>query len=181
MPQTTVQFRQKTWLTEGQYASTDYRTIEGAIAPAYNGNTGILPFGRVSQMVPGTRQVTTLSGAPASGRLLIVPIYAERYGIELSVLHAAAAPAALGYPDEPGVLVEYLTRGDIVMWSEVAVAAGDPVFARHTAAGGNTVLGRVRNAADSTNTVAMTGWRFAQSTTAAGLVAVSINGLIKVA
>ena len=180
MPQTTVQYKPKQWLCEGQYATTAIRTIRGALENAYNGNTGLLPFGRISELDPTTRQVTTLSGAPTSGNLLIVPVYAERYGLTLDKLKTEPAAEEFGYPEGSDVLVEYMTMGDIVMYSEVAVEAGDPVFARHTASGGNTVLGRVRNAADSTNTVAIPGFSFAQSTTGAGLVAVTVDGVIKV-
>ena len=180
MPQTTVTYRQPRWLTEGQYASTGLRNVAGALENAFNGNTGILPFGRVARMDPATRQVTTLAAAPAAGSVLIVPIYDECYGIDLATLSAKPPTTNLGYPKVDGVVVEYMTFGEIVMWTEVAVSVGDPVFTRHTASGGNTIMGRVRNAADSTFTTAMTNMRFAQSTTAAGLVAVSINGILKV-
>ena len=46
--------------------------------------------------------------------------------------------------------VACLRQGEIFMYSEEAVASGDPVYFRHTSKGGNTVLGRVRNDADGT-------------------------------
>lgn len=181
MPQTTVQYRQRKWLAEGQYASTGLRTVEGALQNAYNGNAGVLPFGRLSAMDSTTRQVTTLAGAPASGTLLIIPVYAERYGLSLVELNTEPNITDIGYPEGDDVLIEYMTTGEIVMYSEVAVEAGDPVFARHTANGADDVIGRVRNVDDTGNVIALpTGFKFAETTTAAGLVAVTVDGVIKV-
>jgi hypothetical protein len=183
MPQTVVNSRMPKWLTEGQRASTQNPRIDGALANAYNGNAGgaILPFGRVARMDPATRIVTSLAGAaPAAGSLLIVPLFTEKFGMTLSQLITRPA-TDLGYPgNNPNALVEYIVEDDVVMWTEVSVQAGQQVHYRHTAAGGNTVLGRVRNAADASNTATFGTAYFAESRTGAGLVAVTLTGLVRV-
>jgi hypothetical protein len=183
MPQTVVNSRMPKWLTEGQRASTQEPRIDGAIANAYNGNASgaILPFGRVSVLNPATRVVTSLAGAaPGAGSQLIVPLFTEKFGMTLSQLITRPA-TDLGYPgNNPNALVEYIVEGDVVMWSEVTVQAGQQVHYRHTGSGGNTVLGRVRNAADSTFTATFGNAYFAESRTGAGLVAVTITGLVRV-
>ena len=183
MPQTVVNSRMSVWLTEGQRASTQEPRIDGALANAYNGNAGgaILPFGRVSVLNPVTRAVTSLAGAaPAANSQLIVPIFTEKFGMSLSQLITRPA-TDFGYPgNDPNALVEYIVEGDVIMWAEVSVQAGQQVHYRHTGSGGNTVLGRVRNAADSTFTATFGSAYFAESRTGAGLVAVTLTGLVRV-
>jgi hypothetical protein len=183
MPQTVVNSRMPKWLTEGQRASTQNPRIDGALANAFNGNAGgaILPFGRVSVLNPATRAVTSLAGAaPAANSQLIVPLFTEKFGMSLAQLITRPA-TDLGYPgNNPNALVEYIVDEDVVMWTEVSVQAGQQVHYRHTAAGGNTVLGRVRNAADASNTATLGTAYFAESRTGAGLVAVTLTGLVRV-
>ena len=177
MPQTTVKNRMAKWLVEGQRASTQSPRIDGTMQPAYNGNTGILPFGRVSELDPATKQVTTLAGAPTTGNLLIVPIFSERRGLSLATLSTRPEEEA-GYPQGDEVMVEYITEEDVVMWSEEAVTYGDPVHYRHTATGAE-IAGRVRASADSTDTAVLGTCYFAESTAGPGLVAVTITGLVR--
>ena len=70
-----------------------------------------------------------------------------------------------------------LTQGDIVMFAEVAVNAGDPVFYRTATNGASlTIPNKVSNVT-GTGVVALTGARFMQSTSAAGLVIVHIDNV----
>lgn len=178
MPQTTVAYRQSKWLAEGQYASTRHRTIDGAVQYAKNG-AAILPFGRVAELNPVTNIITVLDGVITAGNLLVIPVLAEKFGIKLDDL-AANSSAGIGYPANYE-LVEYITSGDVVMYSEQAVNVGDPVFYRHTAAAvPNDVVGRVRKAAvaNETPASALTTAQFAEQTAGAGLVTVRIQAMI---
>lgn len=186
MPQTTVGLRQPKWLAEGQYGSTAMRRVDGALTPAVCGiASGVLPFGRIAVLDPATNVVTAVSGVPAAGSVLIIPVLNEKYGIPLAQLTAfpsgdlqqvgTIVDPAVGYP--PGSLVDYITAGDIVMWTEEAVNIGDPVFYRYTAgAGVNTVLGRVRKTVDGalTPAAATPTLRFAEPIATAGLVLVRV-------
>lgn len=185
MPQTSVEFRQPKWLCEGQYATTSQRRVDGALQAARNG-AAILPFGRLAQLNPATNIISPLAGAPAANLLLVIPIYIERLGIPMQTLIDATFtnPAApIGYPPNYE-LVEYITMGDVVVWSETAVNPGDPLFYRHTAATApNNLVGRFRATAvaGETNATAITNARFIEQTTGAGLAVVrvqSIAGLI---
>lgn len=176
MPQTTVAYSQPDLLVEGQIASTATRSIEGAIAYAKNG-AAVLPFGRVAELNPATGIVSSLSGAITAGNILIIPVYTEKFGIKLEDL--AANSTALGYPANYEN-VEYITMGDVVMYSEQAVNPGDPVFYRHTAATApNNVVGRVRKAAvtDETPAAALMTAKFISQTAGAGLVIVRIQAI----
>lgn len=177
MPQTSVQYRQPALLTEGQIATTKQRSIEGAIANAKNG-AAVLPFGRVAEMNPATRIVTSLDGAPTAGNVLIIPVFTERFGLSLQEL--AANSANIGYPPDYE-LVEYITFGDVVMYSEQAVNPGDPVFYRHTAGDApNTIVGRVRKATvlDETPATALATARFIETTGGPGLTIVRVQTMI---
>lgn len=179
MPQTTVESRQNKWLCEGQYATTSQRRVDGALQYAKNGST-ILPFGRLAVLDPATNIVAPLSGAPAATSLLVLPIFTEKFGLSLSDAVAAnASSVVIGYPPNYEN-VEYATLGDFVVWSEVAVNAGDPVFFRHTAASApNNVIGRFRKAAvaGETGATALSGARFIEQTGAAGLVVVRLQAI----
>lgn len=71
-----------------------------------------------------------------------------------------------------GAVCDVLVRGAIRVHVEENVAVGDPVYARHTANGGNTILGKFRNDADTASCVLVKGARFltAGSTTQPPLV-----------
>lgn len=176
MPQTTVKFRQTRWLAEGQRASSQPPRIDGAMEPAYNGEAGILPFGRVSELDPATKKVTTLAGAPTTGNLLIVPIFTEKHGLSLLDLSADSNPS-VGYPQGDDVMVEYITEEDVVMWTEEAVNMGQQVHYRHTA--GAAIAGRVRGSADGADTATLGNCYFTHSMSGPGLVSVTITGLVR--
>ena len=178
MPQTTVAYRQNKWLAEGQYASTAHRRVDGAIQYAKNGSV-ILPFGRVAELNPTTNIITPLDGTITAGNLLVIPVFTEKFGIKLDDL-AANNSEGVGYPAHYES-VEYVTSGDVVMYSEEAVNVGDSVFYRHTAATApNDVVGRVRKSAVATQTPAdaLTTAQFAEQTAGAGLVAIRVQAMI---
>jgi hypothetical protein len=66
-------------------------------------------------------------------------------------------------------------KGHFWVSPEVAVTAGDPVYARHTANGGLTQLGALRNDADTSNAIQLAGCRFLSSALAGGFAVVELN------
>jgi hypothetical protein len=170
MPQTAINSRQVQWLGEGQYATTRNRSVDGAVMQAIA--AAFIAYGRVAVLDPATNMVSPLSGAPAATAILIVPILVDRYGVALSTALLDTAQD-MGYPQ--GAMVEYITQGDVVMWSENGGVLGGDVHFRHTAAAApNNKLGRVRSAADGSNTATRTTMTFAETKTTAGLIAVRV-------
>lgn len=76
--------------------------------------------------------------------------------------------------DDPVSLIE---EGDVFMYAEVAVAAGDPVFTRHAIDAGLNRIGALGKAA-GTGLVAVPGAKFLKALAAPGLVPVSLPGII---
>jgi hypothetical protein len=74
-----------------------------------------------------------------------------------------------------GKMGSILKQGTIYVKAEVAMLPGDPVFVRHTANGGNTDLGLIRNDADTANAVQVTQAEVMGTRDANGLVAIRIN------
>lgn len=68
--------------------------------------------------------------------------------------------------------ISILEKGVIWVLTEAAVNYGDPAFARITANGGNTTLGKLGKTADSGNATAITGAKFIDTIAAAGLARV---------
>jgi hypothetical protein len=68
-----------------------------------------------------------------------------------------------------------LQRGYIWVECEETVAYDDPVFVRFASGAGGTVLGKVRNDADTTTAVSLPGARFASARTGAGIVKVKLQ------
>lgn len=68
-----------------------------------------------------------------------------------------------------------LEEGYIFVEAEDTVVAEAPVFARHTASGGNTTLGKVRADADTATAAAVPNAYFAESRTGAGLVEIRVG------
>ncbi len=69
-----------------------------------------------------------------------------------------------------------LRKGTVWVTVEAAVVAGDPVFFRHTAGGGGSVLGRFRNDADTASADQIASARFVTTQAAAdGIAKVEIN------
>jgi hypothetical protein len=64
--------------------------------------------------------------------------------------------------------VSICTRGSLGAYVEVAVTPDDKVFWRHTASGGNTVLGAFRNDSDGGTAIEAKGLRFNTSASAGG-------------
>lgn len=67
-----------------------------------------------------------------------------------------------------------LRKGYIYVLTETAFAEEGAVFARFTANGGNTQLGKIRNDTDSGNAVAVPNARFVTTGSAAGLAIVEV-------
>jgi len=78
-------------------------------------------------------------------------------------------PKDYGQNDKIGVAVE----GVWYVYTEEAAALGAKVFVRHTASGGNPVLGTVRTDDDVAKALAINA-KFAETVTAAGIVKVKL-------
>ncbi|MBW4692208.1 MAG: hypothetical protein KME27_10625 [Lyngbya sp. HA4199-MV5] len=166
MPQTTVGYRQNKWLTEGQVGDTSIRRLDGAIVNTPNGETGVLPFGRVTHLVNG-KAVLPTQAADATHLILGVNIFNERWGLYLrdllkqqSGLQASGTipENAVGYPALTNVLVETMTMGDIVMYSEEALNPGDLIAYRFaTASLSGSQLGQIRKGFTGTAAGAQVG------------------------
>lgn len=74
-------------------------------------------------------------------------------------------------------MVTLIQEGDVVMYAEVAVDPGDPVFLRHTVDTGLTRIGALGKAS-GTGKEAVPGAKFLDKTSAAGLVRVSLPDII---
>jgi hypothetical protein len=74
-------------------------------------------------------------------------------------------------------IVSLIEEGDVFMYSETAVNAGDSVFTRHTADGANTRISALANAT-GTGLVAVPGAKFLKAITAPGIVSVSLPDFI---
>jgi hypothetical protein len=170
MPQTTMTSRQVQWLGEGQYASTRARSVDGAVMSAYA--DGFVAYGRVAVLDPLTNKVKALTGAPAATDIIVIPVLQERFGETIPNMLLNTLPD-IGYA--AGSMVEYITEGDVVMWSENGGTLGNAVFFRHAAGvAPNNKVGRVRKDADAALTTQKTTIRFAETKTSAGLIAVRV-------
>ena len=90
-PQTTVKFAPTQWKAEGQLATTGERHVLGALNPAYNGEPlRVIPFGRVAYLNPETNKVTRPAAAPEKGTVIIVPVLAARFGLQLTGMRSRA-------------------------------------------------------------------------------------------
>lgn len=190
MPQTTVGYRQSKWLAEGQIADTSIRRLEGAMLNAPNGETGVLPFGRVIHLVSGKAKLP-VAAASGSNPILGVSLLNEKWGIGLSDLLKAQSSLqqsgtipenAVGYPAGANVLVDYMTFGDIVMYSEEALSPGDIIAYRYaTASLSGSALGQIRKGFTTTAAGAQVGTevlpnaRAMTSCTAGSLVVVRLG------
>lgn len=70
-----------------------------------------------------------------------------------------------------------ITQGDVVMFAEVAVKVGEPVFYRTATNGASLTIPHKVTNVTGTGVVALEGARFMQSITSAGLVVVHIDNV----
>lgn len=78
---------------------------------------------------------------------------------------------------EIGETVDIVRKGFVWVIAEEVMTAGDPVYVRHTASGGNTVFGKIRNDADTATCSLLVGARVERtSTVTAGPVLISLMG-----
>jgi hypothetical protein len=104
---------------------------------------------------------TTLAEAVASIGCLIDPEF-------LNDINAAADYLA-------GNQATILESGFIWAECEETVAFDDPVFVRYASGAGGSILGKVRNDADTTTAGQLAGARFASARTGAGIVKVKLQ------
>lgn len=144
--------------------------ISEAFEVANGGNavlTGTVPFSFVTAV-----KIPPQTGT--NGTLLVGT------GVKLGPLAKLAAGITLYDPmREPGAYAQYervsvLRRGRVLVSAEAAVTAGQPVYVRFVATGGE-VRGALRGAPDSTDCALLPGARWATTTTGAGLAVVDLN------
>lgn len=78
---------------------------------------------------------------------------------------------------EKDKIVSLIEEGDVFMYAETAVGAGDPVFTRHTADGANTRIGALAGAA-GVGLVQVPGAKFLKAKSAPGIVPISLPDII---
>lgn len=74
-----------------------------------------------------------------------------------------------------GLAINVAKKGQFWVTPEIAVTAGDPVFARVTVNGGLNQLGALRNDSDTANAIAMPGARFLSTASAGGFAVLELN------
>ncbi len=135
---------------------------------------------RLAEVVIAAGHFVCLGTAPASqAKLPTSASEVQTTGLGFAVLdlsapdHETATEFAVGQP------IPVLEEGEIVAYAEEAMAITDTVYVRHTSDGGsNTVLGRVRNDADSNRCASMAGrLRVKRACTAAGPVLLEFAGM----
>lgn len=89
------------------------------------------------------------------------------------LFESSGLAVAPGYP--AGLTINVAKKGQFWVQPEIAVTAGDPVFARITANGPLTQLGALRNDADTANAIAMPGARFLSTASAGGFAVLELN------
>jgi hypothetical protein len=149
----------------GESISTTH--FEGSLAEPVSE----LRSGRVAEVaIPAGRAVCPGTGAHKLKLPTSAAEVAKCYGI--SVLMPLKSESGTDFAIGEAVL--YLEEDEIWVWSETAVNDGDPALVRHTANGGNTVLGRFRAGAD-TGAALLPGVRFTSTRADAGLAKVRIT------
>lgn len=100
-------------------------------------------------------------------------------GVGFVVYDAAhTVPDGSAFDYAAGDAVPVLEHGDIWVQSEEALAYGDPVFVRFASGGGGSVLGLVRNDADTATAAELVNARVLKTTAAAGLVLIRVDSLV---
>ena len=107
-------------------------------------------------LVRGTAGAQVLLPTSGTDIFLGFSVYSAHYELSRSTLGVSGTEITVPENDALNVM----RQGAIYVETEVTVAAGDPVFVRHTANGPLTTLGAVRNDADTTNALSATGWIF---------------------
>lgn len=137
--------------------------------PARNNTGAVLPFGRfvVHDTGSGTSEFAAKLPSASTDKIL-----------GISVRDMAHNPNGLTAGTE-GILDDDMfsvcSTGTIYVKTEQNVTPSDPVFVRFTANGAGTAPGQVRKDADTSNAVALTSARFAESASAGEIVAVFVN------
>jgi hypothetical protein len=130
-----------------------------------NEDSVVIPYGRA--VVQGSTPDAAI--LPTSTAKDFIGVCYRVYAYE----NAQNAQGDFGYA--PDLEFDILTKGDIWVEVEEAVAPGDAVFYRHQASGGNTTIGRFRKTADTATATQISQARWASSTTGAGLAVLTLN------
>lgn len=94
--------------------------------------------------------------------------------VKADVARARNSDGTSTYAAKEGLTV--MREGRMFVLSETATAFGGAVYARITASGGNTQLGKVRDDGDSGKAIAVPGARFIRTTSGAGLTEIELIG-----
>ena len=108
---------------------------------------------------------------PTSGAEVIAGV-----GVLMYISSKSIPDTTTGLENAIGDMVNYMEGGDIDVIVEEAVTPASAVYARHTANGaGKLQLGAFRTDSDSGNATLVSGARFINSTSAAGVATLRIN------
>lgn len=168
MPQTSIQYSPAKGY-EGMQATHAIVQRRGAAGEYVVGGAVRIPFGRA--VVFNTDGKIILPSATTQRFAGLAGANIQWGETENGLLTGTPAGFNVGEPIGPVV------QGDFWVYSETAVAIGDPAFYRAVAAAApNNVVGRWRNAAAAGETVAVTNAKFATATAGPGLVILSLFG-----
>lgn len=168
MVQTSVQYQQAKGF-EGMQASGALSNVRSSVEELINGTGTYLPFGRA--VVAGAIDKAALELPSGTGDTFKgITLLNEQWGTERFDVDSAGNG---GYP--AGVPVGIMTKGDIWVYVESAVAVGDSAFFRHTSANANEVIGRFAGA-NSASHDAIAGATFLTPSTGPGLVILNVGG-----
>lgn len=160
MPVQTTYSREHSPAYEGMQASTS-ELINSRSYFAEGGN--IVPGRAVVFGTDAEKQVALPGAASTDANIAGVSLY------ELNRVHTDA-----GIPENEDRPISVVNHGTLWVVAQNGASVGDPVHVVINAAGGDTV-GGFRSAAETTNTVQMTGAKFISSAAAGGLAKIAIN------
>lgn len=76
---------------------------------------------------------------------------------------------------KPKQLMAVMRRGRVWVECEEAMGKADQIFVRHTAGAGGSIVGKIRNDADTASAILIPGARVVQPTTGAGLCQIEVD------
>lgn len=159
MPQTDYSY-QPTAAIAGQLTHSGTRDLRSRV----NKSTVVVPYGR--GVVASGEDGCAL---PSASTNTFIGVTARIYQYEDRL--DSTNNQGYGIDRDASILI----KGCIAVEVEEAVSEGQPVFCRFAPSGGNTVLGRFRNDADTNTCLAVPSARWEKGTTGAGIAILELN------
>lgn len=147
----------------GEHWTNQWAEVDGALAQQFNRTGTKIPFGRFVRK--DTADGVALPSATGQRLLGVTLINKAESFLDQTEPY--------GYLENEQVAI--LKKGEIIVYCEVAtVAYSDPVYVRHTADGGLTVIGGVSNVA-GTGLDLLPNAKFASSVVFSSRAVISVN------